>query len=331
MIIFLYGPDTFRSRQKLKEIKEKFIKEIDKSALNIEILDGQTLETSEFEKAVSTPSFLAKKRLVIIEDLISKNKGQKIQKELLETLDKNGLKDTIVVFWEGGLTEVKTKKSKSKLSKQRSNLFFARLKKEKYAQEFKLLTEAEVHRWATKEIKARGGKIQAPALRLLTDLVGNDLWQMNSEIDKLLAFAQNKSITIADVNNLVKTKLDDNIFKLTDALGQKNKKLALKLISDQLKSGTQPTELLAKVTWQFRNLLLVKGFVKENGEGYPSSRLTYQLGLHPFVIKKTMAQVRSHQLPQLKKNYQHLLTIDYKIKTSQINPEILFDLLVIKS
>ncbi|MFA6255260.1 MAG: DNA polymerase III subunit delta [Patescibacteria group bacterium] len=328
MIFFLWGPDTFRSRQKLKEIKEKFVKELDKSSLNIEILKGDTLETPEFEKAVSTPPFLAKKRLVIIEDLISKNKGQKIQKEILEALDKNGLKDTIIVFWESGLDGGK---SRSKISQKRSNLLFSRLKKEKYAQEFDLLTEQEVCRFASEQIKKRGGKIEPSALNLLADLTGNDLWQLNSEIDKLLAFRPNQLITVADVNELVKNKLEADIFKLTDALGQKNKKLALKLISDQLRGGTSPTELLTKITWQFKNLLLVKSFMESHGSGYSSSRLTYTLGLHPFVIKKTMAQAHFHQLPTLKKIYQNLITIDYKIKTSQIDPEVLFDLLVIKT
>ncbi len=328
MIIFLSGPDTYRSRQKLKELKEKFIKEVDKSALNIEILDGSKLETPDFEKAVATPPFLAKKRMVIIEDLISKNKGQKIQKEILETLDKNSLKDTIIIFWESGLDGAK---SRSKISQKRSNLLFTRLQKEKYAQEFNLLDEKGVYRFAAEQIKNRSGKIKPDALKLLSDLVGNDLWQMNTEIDKLLAFAGSQEITIADVESLVKTKLDEDVFKLTDALGQKNKKLALKLISDQLQSGTTPTELLAKITWQFKNLLLVKSFMAENGDGYPTSRLTYQLSLHPFVIKKTLSQIKSFQLADLKESYQSLLAIDYKIKTSQINPEVLFDLLVIKS
>lgn len=331
MIIFLYGPDTFRSRQKLKEIKEKFIREIDKSGLNIETLNGADLEVQEFEKAIATPPFLAKKRLVIIEDLIAKNKGQKLQKEILETLEKNSLQDTIIVFWEGNLDQPKAKKLRSKISAKRSNLLFARLQKEKYAQEFDLLSEAEVYRFTETEIKKRGGKIQIPALKLLVDLVGNDLWQMNSEIDKLLALSKNEIIGLEMVENLVKNKLEEDIFKLTDALGQKNKKLALKLLADQLENNASPTELLAKITWQFRNLLIVKNFVEKNGAGYPSQRLTFQLGLHPFVVKKTLDQVKNHDLNQLKKIYQNLLKIDYKIKTSSIDPEVLFDLLIIKS
>lgn len=69
MIIYLFGPDTFRSRRKLNQIKQKFINEIDKSSLNVELLNGQALDVAEFEKAIFTPPFLAKKRMVIIEDL----------------------------------------------------------------------------------------------------------------------------------------------------------------------------------------------------------------------------------------------------------------------
>lgn len=331
MIIFLHGPDTFRSRQKLKGLKEKFIKEIDKSGLNIEILDGQKLESAEFEKTITTQPFLAKKRMVIIEDLIGKNKGQKIQKEILETLEKNELTDTIIIFWEGNLGGTKGKRGKASLSQKRTNLLLNRLKKEKYAQEFELLNENGVWHFTQDEIKKRGGKIEPAALKLLTDIVGNDLWRMNGEIDKLLAFAKNREISLKDAESLLKTKLEEDIFKLTDAIGQKNKKLALKLISDQLAFGTTPLELLSKIVWQFKNLLLVKEFFEKNGEGYPTSRLTYQLGLHPFVIKKAAAATKFYQLADLKKTYQHLLKIDYKLKTSQGSPEVLFDLLVVKN
>lgn len=332
MIIFLYGLDTFRSRQKLKELKEKFIKEVDKAGLNLTTLNGATLETPEFEKAVSTSPFLAKKRLVVIEDLISKNLGQKIQKEILNILDKNKLSDTIIIFWESGIQDAGSKKKKSKTSIRRSNLLFERLKKEKYVQEFKLLEPAAVKKWALTEIKKRGGKIDPAALSMLVDFIGNDLWQFSSEIEKLLAYSSSGGeISPNDVKNLVKTKLDDDIFRLTDAIGQKNKKLALKLIADQFKNGILPTQLLTKIIWQFKNLLLIKSFMQNYGAGYPAERQSFQLGLHPFVIKKTLNQVKNYNLADLKNIYSQLIDVEYKIKTSPVDPEVLLDLLIVKN
>ncbi len=327
MIIFLYGPDTFRSRQKLTELKDKFTGEIDKAGLNLVTLNGVELEPAEFERAVATPPFLAKKRMVVIEDLITKNRGQKIQKDILDILGKNQLEDTIIIFWEGDLGD---RGGKSKTLVKRSRVLLQRLKKEKYVQEFKLLQPLEVKKWTALETKKRGGKINPDALSMLVDFIGNDLWQINSELDKLLAYCKNKAIKIEDVQNLVKTKLDDDIFKLTDAIGQRNKKMALKLISDQFASGISPTQLLAKIIWQFKNLILIKDFVETNGSGYSTERLIYQLGLHPFVIKKTMYQIKNYKLEDLKKLYSHLAEIEHKIKTSQLEPEVLFDLFIAK-
>jgi len=236
-----------------------------------------------------------------------------------------------LAFWESGLDDSKAKKSKAKKPGKKTLGLFTHLAKEKLAQKFTLLDEYGVHQWTAEEFKKRGGKIQSAALRLLTDLVGNDLWQLNGEIDKLLAFTRGQEITVANVNQLVKIKLDEDTFKLTDALAQKNKRVALKLIADQLKNGTSAVELLTLIIWQFKNLLIVKSFMTENGAGYPPTRLTYQLGLHPFVVKKAMTMAKNYQLETLKNTYQHLLKIDYKIKTSQINAEVLFDLLVVKS
>lgn len=332
MIIFLHGPDTFRSRKKLKELKDKFLKDVDKSGLNLEILDGEKLEIADFERAVSTLPFLAKKRLVVVEDLLSKNKGQKIQKEIAETLKKNKLAEVIVIFWESADFSGKAKKIKGKKSTApRTHVLLPILLKEKYAQEFKLLSQPEVYRFAEREFKNRGVKIQSPALKLLGDLVGNDLWRLSGEIEKLSAFAKGKEISLNDVAALVETKLEEDIFKLTDALGQKNKKAALKLIADQLKAKSSATELLGMITWQFRNLLLVKSFMEQNGGGYGSSAMSYQLGLNPYVAQRASAQARYYQISELKKIYQNILQIDYKLKTSQINPEVLFDLLVIKT
>lgn len=328
MIIFLYGSDTYRSRKKLEEIKQKFINEVDKSSLNIQKLDGANFETVEFEKAVFTPPFLAKKRLVIVENLISQTKNQKRQKEILDIINKKDLTHAVVIFWEGASASLA---KKEKFASKKPSLLLGRLKKEKFAQEFNLLNQSEIQHFIKEYVKIHRGLVDPSAISLLAQITSNDLWHLSAELDKLLAFAGDKLITTNDVMMLTKNKLDDDIFKLTDALGQKNKALALKLISDQLKGGTSPVELLTKITWQFKNLLLIKSFADTNGSGYPDARIGYQLGLHPFVIKKSLAQAKNFNQAKLKEIYHQLLNIDLKLKTSQLDPEVLFDLLVVKS
>ena len=82
MIFFLYGKDTFRSHEKLKEIRNRFFEKIDPDKMNAAVLDGETLNINEFREKVATASFFATKRLVAIENFLLKNKDEEIIKYL---------------------------------------------------------------------------------------------------------------------------------------------------------------------------------------------------------------------------------------------------------
>lgn len=309
MIIFLYGRDSFRSRQKLQELKEKFIREVDKSRLNLEILDGEEIDFTRFSQAVGSAPFLAGKRMIIFEHLLT---NKQIQENILEFLKNKGRQqENILIFWE----EVASANSK----------LFKFLAKEKYAQEFKFLNDLELGRWIKREVNKRKGKIDIPATRALVEYVGNNLWLLNNEINKLIAFKKGAEIIRADVEELTRAKFDDNIFGLVDALGTKNKKLAIRLLANQLAFGSSPLYIIAMLVRQYRILLQVQEYLDQ-----PSTELARKLKLHPFVVKKTLAQARRYSFSELKNIYGELLEMDRKIKTSSWKPELLIDLLIAK-
>jgi len=320
MIIFLYGEDTYRSSQKLNQIKDKFIKEVDSSAMNLTTLDGAKLKFEEFNQQVKASPFLARKRMVIIKNLISENKSKEIQKEIVDLLNnewKNPKEDNILVFWEAA----DHSKTKSK------NALWDRLIKEKFAEEFQSLKPTQLNAWVEKEIIKRGAKIEKTAIPLLAALVGNDLWQMSGEIDKLISFCQERPVTAADIENLVKAKFDDNIFNLVDALGNNNKKLALKLISDQFNLESDEMYLLAMLIRQFRILLLTKELAEKNPH-LGKEKISQELAIHPFVAQKALWQIKNFSFDKLKQIYQMLLDMDFKLKTSVLKPRVLFDLFI---
>ena len=73
MIIFLYGEDSFRSRQKLNELKEKFLREIDPSGNSLTVLNGETADMSRISESIGAGSLIAKKRMVVIESIFLNN------------------------------------------------------------------------------------------------------------------------------------------------------------------------------------------------------------------------------------------------------------------
>jgi len=291
MIIFLYGSDTYRSRQKLKEIIEEY-KRRHQSGLNFirinfdeKDLPADKAGFSDLKQAVETVSMFDEKKLIILEDVFQQSEN--FQEDLREYLSKRNLDDNFIIFWA------------EKINPQ--NKLFRFLKKKAKVQEFNLLQPSKLKEWIKKYIKEQGGDIESQAIEKLVDYVGSDLWRMSNELNKLIAF--DKKIKAKNIEKLIKPKIDINIFNIIDALGQKNKKRALKLVYDYLKKGESDGYLLNRFIYQFRNLIKVK-----SGGGRD---------LHPFVFKKTVQQTKNFSFEELKKIYRKLLEMDLDIKTGR--------------
>lgn len=317
MLIFLYGPDTFRSLQKLKELKNKFIKDVEGGSLNLADLDGEKLTYADFKKQISTVSFLSPKRMIIFRNIISKGKNKDLQKEIIEFLKKDaGRNENVLIFWE------EEKKEKDALFKFLAGLNAGAV----FKQEFDFLKGVALKKWIAKEVLEKGGEIKADAINMLVERVGSDLWQMNNELEKLSSY--DKNITCENIKKFVKTKDDDNIFNLADAIGSKNKKLALRLLTEQIRLGVNINYILFMLARQCRLLLEAKDFLERN-EKANSRGLALALKIHPFVAQKLYSQMKFYEMQGLKKIYKCLMNIDLKSKSSSANIELLLDMLII--
>ncbi len=308
MIIFLYGPDNYRSGRKLKTIIERY-KKIHKSGLNLRWLDCQKSDFGDLEREINQTSMFHEKKLLVLNNLFS---AKDFKRKFLEKV--KGLKDSqdIVVIYE-----------RDKVAKKDS--LFTSLKKHAQAQEFNPLQGPQLKRWVRQEAKNLGSGIEDDALTLLSDFVQDDLWQMANEVSKLSNFKKRgEAIQGKDVDLLVKPKIEPDIFKTIDAIASRDKKRALSLLKNHLDKGDEPLYLLAMINYQFRNLLIISDIVSRGLSPYSSS------GLHPFVVRKSLALCRKFTVPELKKVYGKIFQVDLDVKTGKIEPETALDLLITK-
>lgn len=312
MLIVLYGPDTYRSRQKLKEIIANYHAK-HKSGLNFTQREWAEGSLEELSDVLSSTSMFDEKKLVVIKNACLATKSE--QEKLVDLIKKKKTvkdNDVIVVFYESEKPE-------------KSDLFSWLKKEAQMAQEFDFLSGTKLKNWVQKEVATSGGKISVSATDTLAAFVGADLWQMTSEINKLVNYKNGGMISQRDVELLVKSKYDPNIFATIDALAARNKNLAYKLLHQHLSQGENEIYILSMFVYQFRNLLQIKNLVEQ---GIPSIALAKKTGVHPFVIKKSWPQLKNFNLEALKKIYEHLLKLDIAIKRGRIEPSVALDLIV---
>lgn len=300
MIIFLYGPDSYRSKQKLDELITQY-KEVRKSGLNLIFIDAKESSVKDLLDNFKTVSMFAEKKLVVIKNVFLNKKFQEDLEEEIKGLEKS---ENIIVIYENDAVD-----KRGKLLKL--------LEKQVKCQEFELPDFKTTKTWLKKELEKNKIKMEAVAEDLLLNFVGNDLWSLHNEVIKLSSYKYGKVITTDDIKLLVRPKIDNDIFKTIEALASKNKKLALDLIYKHIENGDHPLYLLSMISYQFRNLLILKeaGYAKKTG-------------LHPFVVQKTMPLCGKFTFDELKKIYWKIFEIDTDIKTGKIDAELAIDMLV---
>ena len=163
---------------------------------------------------------------------------------------------------------------------------------------------------------------------MLAERLGGDLWQLSNEVHKLAHGRMSGAIGPKDIDLALKAEVEINIFKTIDALAQKDKSAALRLIHQHVENGDHPLYLLAMVANQLRNLISVKSYLETEGGGYGDASAASRLGMHPFVFSKTMRQSRLFDLAGLKDIFDKLMRYDTAIKTGRIDPGVALDLII---
>lgn len=329
MIIFLYGSDTFRAQKKINDLEAKFIAEVDPTGSSVIRLDSIRLTIDELGKVFRPLSLFVKRRFIILRNPLS-NLNKEFIEELENFLEKEKDNDNILVIYEPGFVEKKfggkqlimkpgPDDKTIPLNKVEKKLY-DRLKKSQFTQYFGHLAPSELSRYLITLATQSSVTLSLPLAQLIIRLVGNDLWALSQEIEKLCAYAlaQTKGseaiITEVDIKKLVTQSVNESIFALTDALGSRQEQVAIKLLTDQFNNGIHSSYILTMILWQFKTLASVRQALDS---GQSSKELQKLLGLHPYVLEKSINQVRKFNLPSLQKIIDRLIEIDYKSKSGQ--------------
>lgn len=301
MIIFIYGPDTYRSHQKLNEIVEHY-KKIYQQGLNLKRFNLENASFKDFKDEIQQISMFKGKKLIILINAFSNSEFKEKFKK-----DKQFFKEIedVILFYE----------DKKILE---SDSFTKFLKKQGESQKFELLEGQKLSSWVREEFKKRQTEIAEFGLSQLINFAGNDTWRLSNEIEKLVLYKAGKSkIEANDVEILVAPKIKSEIFETIDLLAKREKTRALELIQKHLEKGDSPFYLLSMINFQFRNLIMIKSYG-------PSSNLFNigpATGMHPFVIKKTIDLAKGFSFEELKKSFQKIFEADLAMKSGKVGAE----------
>ena len=235
MLLFLFGKDTYRARQKLGEILKRY-GQLPKAQRNLQVLDCAEASLEDTQKELTISSLFQEKKLLVLKNVFqNKDLAEALFKQK-DMLEKNA--DTLLFFEDGEVLP---------------HPLLSFLKKHAKSQECKPFDRTSTLAWVEKEFQEYGKTIEKDALAFLIGETGNNLWRLSQEIAKLAAFLGTRlGVRAEDVKNLLHLSLEADIFLTLQAIAVQDRAKALHLLSLHIKQGEEPLRILSMIAMQFR-------------------------------------------------------------------------------
>ena len=326
MLYILWGQDDFSLNESLEEIK-RGIGDQALLATNTTILDGQQVTPDQLRAVCETVPFLSERRLVIVKGLLerfepkSKSSGRKKitpvtnqqnEYKLLVACISKMPDSTILVLIDGRLGS--------------KNPLFKELSAKAEVRTFPPLRNTKLRQWIKRHVIEEGGSISPRAVDLLAKLVGNNLWIMKNEINKLVLFTLGRCIEEEDVKRVVSHAQQANVFTMVDAILEFKAGIAEQSLHQLLERGAAPAYLLVMLSRQVQMIVRAKEL---RNQGKPEVEIQNKLGLtSEFILRKTLEQADRYPVKRLKEAYHKLLETDLSIKTGKYDGELALSILI---
>jgi DNA polymerase-3 subunit delta len=174
----------------------------------------------------------------------------------------------------------------------------------------------ELRAWVEHEISARGLRLGSGAVDLLIRVAGPDLGGIASELDKLVAYAAGRPLSIGDLRAAVAGDEATGLYDtLGDLLGSTPAKGA-ESIDRLLSEGRAGQYLLAILAGQIRDLVLAQAYLQSHGS---ASGLAAELGKPDWIADRLVRQARSVPQAIAAGWLRALHDADRKLKTGEIS------------
>jgi DNA polymerase III subunit delta len=173
-----------------------------------------------------------------------------------------------------------------------------------------------VPRWIGEQFKLHGATADASACRLLSELVGDDLYELAGEVEKIATWANGGTVTDADVELLVTPRAESPPWNLTDAWGARDVGGVLRAAERMLdRTGDPVSRTIPRLVGSLTNhVRRARAIRRLEEEGLSSQDAAARLGMKPYPAQKLYNQVQNFSGTELDDALVRLADLDHALK-----------------
>lgn len=287
--------------------------------MNFSRYQGDNVDVQAIASDIQTLPFLSPQRLTLVE-------GSGLlggANEILEKALKSMPEENVVIFVESSV--LKTTKLYKTIMEKGSFLEFTKPK------------EADIQNFIVRSLYSSvngttGEKItfqiENGVPELFRSLVGNDLATLQTEAEKVKSYCfEKKTITKEDISQLITKPLEDQIFKMCDAIGTGDGKTVARLYHDLLMMHRTAEDIFPIVERHYMILMQVSAGLAAH---MTSSEIARNVGINPYFLSNYVDQSRLYTNKELVQIADECMAYEYKYKNGMTTAQYALEQLIMK-
>jgi DNA polymerase-3 subunit delta len=308
---YVYGDDEFQKNEAVRQLVAAAVDPATRD-FNLDTRRAADLDAESLGSLLGTPPMMAERRVMIIRDIGALRKDAR---SALDRYLKHPSYDMTVVL-------VAAPGAKTDKALQMSTT----------PMEFNPLDGSRVSRWIVHHARSElGAEITADAAELLHEAVGNDLYRLAAELDKLASYTNGACISEDSVGAVVGVRRGETVSDFLDRVSQRDATGALELIPHIL---SQPKTSGVSVVMALSTQMLALAWGRSRlDSGLPQGRLEgeyFQLlkstGAYPGrpwggAARAWALAARDWRVSECDRAVDALLSADVALKESRVSSE----------
>jgi DNA polymerase-3 subunit delta len=278
---------------------------------NYELFYGKEAGASRIVQAARTLPMMAKRRLILVRDA-DEMKADELAGMVSYVSDP--APESCVVFV-GEKADMRLK-------------FFTAFKKHGVLVKLDPLYERQLPDFVRGETKARGVTLSPDAIAMVVDEIGADLGQLADAVERLALHAGERTqITAEDVDKVVATTRQRNVFELANAVGERDRGRALAILSSMMGARESGVRIVAMLARHVRQLWIVSELLVKTRDKF---EIAQALGIPPFFVDDMMRQARTIDRTRAARMHDALFRADKNLKSSRLDDARILEGLILE-
>ena len=310
MIYVLYGLERYLIDKEIKKIIEN--NNIDELSISKYNAKNNSLEEILFD--VDSMPLFGNKRLIIIDESYFFTGEKSSDEHLLEKIEKflNGFSSNNIVLFVVNNEKLDERKKITKLVKKIGKCIEFNAKSDANAMIKDLLKDYD---------------ITTSNINLIKFRINNKSEVINSEIDKLLIYKEDKTISEEDILNVISEYPNIDFFQFIDNIINKKVEETLKTYYELLKLKEEPIKIIVTLANQFRLMYQAKKMFQS---GYSEKDIVTETGEHPYRVKLAISKAQKYKDEDLLEILKKLGEINLNAKKGLVDSKTALEMFIIE-